>query len=176
MKKRIFLLLLCLILVVSSCSAPTNVAEATVNEVFLLLRQGKFTEASAYFLPEEDGVSTEIADTSFNRTLFSDIEVDVWHTDKTEAELCITQKSMHRVYMLAIDKTAGMVLSTNADKQLWANAVAEALNETKETAVFVVTVPLSYENETVRLKMTNELRNALFGGELDAINAFDKIN
>ena len=175
MKKRIFLLFLCLILVVGGCSTQTNLTENAVNDLFSLLRQGRFTEASAYFLPGEDGASAEIADTALNRARFAGIEADVWRADKNEAELCITQKSMHRVYALAMEKTAGLAFSTDTDKQLWANAVAEALNETTETAVFVVTVPLSYETETVRLKMTNELRNALFGGELDAINAFDKI-
>ena len=179
MKKRCLwllpILLLAAAVLFSACGGRTATVSGTVDTLFSLLRQGRFKEAEAYFLPTEENKPAGIPDTSFTRALFAGIEAEVWHADAAEAELCITQKSMYRVYALAMEKTAGTSMEDVAGKQLWSNAVMEALNETTETAVFVVTVPLVEENGTIRFRLTDELLNALYGGELDALNAFEKI-
>lgn len=177
-KRRVWLLpilLLAAVMLFSACGGRTTDVGKTADTLFSLLRQGRFTEADAYFVQTDAQKPAGIPDTSFTRVLFSGIEAEVWHADAGEAELCITQKSMHRVYALAMEKTAGTNMEDVAGKQLWANAVMEALKETTETAVFVVTVPLVEENGTIRFRLTDELLNALYGGELDAINAFEKI-
>ena len=169
------ILLLTIVMLFSACADKKASVTQTVDTLFSLLRRGQFTEADAYFLPAQGDDAVTIPNTAFTRALFAGIEAKVWRAEGDEAELCITQKSMHRVYMVAMEKTAGISMESDAGKQLWANAVAEAMNETTETAVFVVTVPLVRENGTLRFRLTDELLNALYGGELDALNTFEKI-
>lgn len=187
--KKLICLLLCLLLFTGCVSSENKkIVRETVEEYFDALILKDYDKANAMTVSGDDTISAKIEKNSVNDRIFKDISYEIWNITEEDGLLCadiiVTQISLQAAYTEAVKEYAKYVEDANSQNKEFTD---EAL-ETKWNDIFYKYVSKVTEKVSLRCNvyikveeskepviiMTADFRNALFGGELDAIKALQK--
>ena len=188
--KRALTLFLILILLFTGCvsSETKSLVRNTLKDYFAFLDAGDFEYANAMTVQGDESISHEIEDISVNRLIFKGIEYELWNITEEDgyiiADVVVTQKSLQAAYIDTVREYAAYVENAKAQNKVFADSALED----KWNEIFYKYVADTSERTSIRcnikmektaegklnILMDAEFRNALFGGELDAINALSK--
>ncbi|MBP5661749.1 MAG: hypothetical protein J6X30_01170 [Clostridia bacterium] len=178
------------VLLLSGCVSGTekSLVRGTVKAYFNALQTQDFATANALTVACEENIPASIDASPVNVQIFGGIAYELWGINKQGgvlyAHLMITQISLAKAYentareydAFMQDAYANNRVYTDEAKEIkWNEIFYRHVQGTEETAVFEVDVPLTEQDGYWRLNMTASFRNALFGGELDAIRALESI-
>lgn len=189
MKKALTFLIITVMLFTGCVSSENKkIVRHTLEEYFQHLTLGEFDEANKMTVQVEKEIAAHIEDISVNKLIFEDITYEIWDIyedgEFLVAETVITQKSLKASYTDAVKEYASYVEDAKVqNKQFTDSALEDKWNEifykhvasTKETVSMKCEIKIYvHEDGLTEIHMTSQLRNCLFGGELDAINAISK--
>ncbi len=187
--RKILALVLCLLLF---CSCASSSEKKTVNETltsyFLALNKGDYASANALVVQADKNIKAEIEANSVNDYIFKDVSFEVWKIYVEQEYLCadivVRQYNLSKAYTDTIteygqyleDATAqNKEFNDSALEQYWNSFFYKHVTKIEEKNSFHCTIKIQ-AGETPKILMTAQFRNALFGGELDAINALNQLS
>lgn len=190
MKKLIFPLLLVFLLLFSGCVSESE--KSTVREgfkdYFNFLSSCDYDSANAmtFDFDTSDGIISDINSCAVNDMIFKKVSYEIWGISKKDGiiyvDIVIEQISLASAYATTAKEFADYKAEGEATgKEYGSSALEKKFDEmlfnnlTNEEffSSYRCTVPCYIENGTLYIGMTDRFRNALFGGELDAINSME---
>ncbi len=178
MKKLLALILVVTSLFLVSC-APAN-AKSTVETYLKALSSLDYSLANSLVVKGEDSLKAEIEQSDENDKIFKNLSFEILNVSKTSDGYCVTliikQLSLTTVYIDTISdytsyvqaaKLQGKTYSDTALKTKWNEFFSKHLSSANTVTSFACEATVTTEG---KILMTSQLRNALFGGALDAIN------
>ncbi len=185
---RLIALLLCIVCFCGCISAKEKqLVEQTVNDYFLHLKQLSYESANEMTVKADESISNLITSSKENDFLFQDISYEIWSVgvegDMLYADVVVNQHSMSKVYSLTVAEYAEYAKKADVDnksltkeelKEFWDNSFYKNISENTERVSTWCRVYIQ-KGEPLKILMTKELRNALFGGALNAINALSDV-
>lgn len=188
MKKIILSLLLVILLTFSGCvseSEKTAVREG-FKKYFDYLSSCDYASANALtFDPDpDDGIISDINSCAVNDMIFKKVSYEIWSISKKDGviyvDTVIEQVSLVSAYASTaeefaqykeIGESTGKEYSESALENKFDEMLFNNLNSEEVFSTYRCTVPCYIENGVLYIGMTDRFRNALFGGELDAIKS-----
>lgn len=192
MKKKLICVFAAVLLLFTGCASETekNAVRNGFEKYFDFLKQGDYASANAIaFDPDEnDGIVSDITSGAVNDCIFKKVSYEIWGITKENnilnVDVVVTQLSLASAYaasaeefskyMAEAEKT-GKEFSKKALDKKFDELLYNNIQKEENYVSFRCTVPCIISNGTFRIGMTDRFRNALFGGELDAINSMKKI-
>lgn len=187
--KKIVCMLLCLFLLTGCVSSDKKkTVRNTLEAYFDALVSKDYDKANSMVVLGDENISAEIEKSNVNDVIFKDISYEIWDITEVDGFLCaeviITQISLQAAYTDTVKEYAEYVEEAKKQNKVFTD---EAL-ENKWNEIFYKHVTkveekislkcdvfiLQEKDKDPQIVMTKELRNCLFGGELDAINALQK--
>ena len=188
MKKIIFMLSLCLLLVLTGCASETHASDQTViDDFFAAYSTQDYQTASTYVASDSKEAYSALQSLISNEQLntivlnhMSDVSYKVLSSDVKEDTATIELRIIYRNAGGAFMNAIGAMYVEASEGKLSDNSPEEVtehiqslllshLNTELETMDRTRTVELVKENDQWRLVMTEEFKNALSGNMLNAI-------
>jgi len=188
MKKNIFMLSLCLLLVLTGCASETHASDQTViDDFFAAYSTQDYQTASTYVASDSKEAYSALQSLISNEQLntivlnhMSDVSYKVLSSDVKEDTATIELRIIYRNAGGAFMNAIGAMYVEASEGKLSDNSPEEVtehiqslllshLNTELETMDRTRTVELVKENDQWRLVMTEEFKNALSGNMLNAI-------
>lgn len=190
MKKTLLPLLLVILLTFSGCVSESE--KSTVREgfekYFEYLSSCDYSSANALtFDPDpDDGIISDINSCAVNDMIFKKVSYEIWGISKKDGiiyvDTVIEQVSLVSAYATTAEEFArykadgestGKEYGDSALEKKFDEMLFNNLNSEEVFSSYRCTVPCYIENGVLYIGMTDRFRNALFGGELDAIKSME---
>ena len=187
--KKLICLLICLLLLTGCVSSENKkTVRETVETYFNALVSMDYDKANSMVVSYDETISATIEKSNVNDVIFKDISYEIWNITEEEdgllcADVVITQISLQAAYTDAVKEYALYVEEANAQNKKFTDEALEGkwndifykyVSAVTEKVSLRCNVYIQTDDETPVILMTADLRNALFGGELDAIKALQK--
>jgi hypothetical protein len=188
MKRLVILLLVCM-LAFTGCVSSENkqLVRNTVEEYFNCLNAGEYDKANKMTAQADEKISSKIEDIAVNDLIFKGVSYEIWDIKEQDgylvAEIVVTQISLKAAYVDTVKEYAKYVedaqnsnksFTDQALEQKWNEIFYKHVSSLSEKTAIKCDVLIKNDGE-VKIMMTAAFRNALFGGELDAINALGAV-
>lgn len=180
MKRVLSCILIIASLFLVSCSPAKATAKKTVEAYLTALSSLDYTAANALVIKSEENLKAEIEQSKVNDKIFKNLKFEILNVSKQDdvfyVTLIIEQLSLATVYIDTVNdydayvkaaKQQGKTYSDSALKAKWDEFFDARLSGSETIASFACEAIVTNEG---KILMTSHLRNALFGGALDAIN------
>lgn len=186
MKRLLAILLLCAVLLTGCVSSESKkTVRATLENYFGYLTAGEYSKANEMTVQADESISKDIEDIKVNDLIFQGVQYEIWNISENDgylkAEIVVTQISLKAAYVDTVKEYAVYVENAIKENKTFTDAALEM----KWNEIFYKYVASTTEKTAIRCEvlinseskilMTADFRNALFGGELDAINALGAI-
>lgn len=192
MKKKLLCAFTAVLLLFSGCASESEKSAVRdgFERYFAYLNENDYASANAItFDPDtSDGIVSDITSGAVNDYIFKKVSYEIWGISKDgdvfNVDTVITQLSLASAYassarefaeyMSEAEKT-GKEFSQSAVDKKFDELLYNSVQKEENFVSFRCTVPCVIQDGMLRIGMTDSFRNALFGGELDAINSMEKI-
>lgn len=183
MKKLLACALVIASLFLVACSPAKANAKITVEEYLTALNSLDYTLANSLAIKDTQDLQAEITQSKANDKIFKNLKFNILNVYKEDGNYIVTliieQLSLTSVYTDTIAdyssyveaaKNQGKTYSDAALKAKWDEFFEARLSSATTVASFHCKAIVAKTEEGNKILMTSDLRNALFGGALDAIN------
>lgn len=187
MKRALACLLIVISLFLVACSPDKANAKNTVDVYLTALSSLDYDTANSLAVKGEEDLVANITQSKVNDKIFKNLKYQILNVSKNDncfsVTLIITQLSLTTVYIDTVTdysayvegaKLQGKTYSDSALKLKWDEFFESHLASADTNASFPCEAQVVKTDNGFKLLMTYQLRNALFGGALDAINQNDK--
>lgn len=192
MKKKLICVFAAALLLFTGCASETekNAVRDGFEKYFAFLKDADYGSANAiaFDADESDSIVSDITSGAVNDYIFKKVSYEIWGItkdgDKLNVDVVITQISLASAYASSAAEFAeyisqaektGKEFSKSAMDKKFDELLYNSVQKEENFASFRCTVPCIIQDGALRIGMTDRFRNALFGGELDAINSMEKI-
>lgn len=183
MKRVLSCALIAISLFLVACSPAKANAKSTVEAYLNALTALDYSTANSLAIQDSTNLQAEITQSKANDKIFKNLKYQILNVYKEDGNFHITliieQLSLTSVYTDTISdysayvesaKNQGKTYSDSALKAKWDEFFENRLSSAQTIASFPCEAIVLATSEGNKILMTSDLRNALFGGALDAIN------
>lgn len=182
--KKLSLLLISILLILCCCccSGEKQTAIDCLESYLNSLSQLDYDTANSLVVSGDDSIDAKIYKNNANDIILKHLSFELTNIDAnddvTNIDIIIHQLTMSKVFVDTLsDYTAytndaqsvGKNYSETSLKQKWDEYFVKNLNSAVQESIFPCTVSVVLSDGSYKIKMSTELKNAIFGGEYDFI-------